>query len=325
MSTAEAPELAPAAESSSSLGAKLRESRIAAKLSVSEVASQLHFGEAIIQQLEDEQFEDFPAPTFVRGYLRAYAKLLGLPDAPLLKALEQHRLHSPELVADIAEPHQAKSTDTPVRMATYAIFGGLLLLLALWWHSEYGMSFFGYGAQTPAPTGNPPSTQIDSAAPQVLAPIPPMATVNFPPPSLETEPPTPSEAAILESPVPVAGIAIVPPPPPPVVEASPPSPQQVSLSLTFAHDSWVEVYDGDGNRIFLDLAREGTTLDLTGIAPVDVLLGYAQGVAIKYNGQDFDFQPFVHQGVARFQLGGAEEPPAIEGEPEASNNETISD
>ncbi len=299
-------------ETINSVGPKLREARIAAKLSVGEVASELHFGEQIIHQLEDEEFEKFPAPAFIRGYLRTYAKLLGLPAAPLLKALEQHHLHAPELISDIAKPHQAKSTDAPMRMATYGIFGGLLLLLALWWHNEYGISLFDYGPKTPVPITNnapiiAPTQPANVAAPPVAEVIPPP-----PPPSTplaETGQPVPDSTVVPENAATTVAPVIdtpQPEPPAPVAEANPPSPQPAKLSLTFAHDSWVEVYGGDGNRIYLDLAREGETLNLEGIAPLDVLLGYAQGARIKYNGQDFDFKTFVHQGVARFQLGGPE-------------------
>ncbi len=307
MSTEDLQESREVDDSIGSVGGRLREARIAAKLSVSEVSSQLRFGEQIIHQLEDEQFEHFAAPTFVRGYLRAYAKLLGLSEKPLLKALEQHHLHSPTLLSDIAEPPQAKSTDMPVRMATYGIFGGLLLLLALWWHSEYGINLFGSGPKTPALTASTTTAEVTPPDQKAVVPAAPAEeTISaLPTPSgmEKQEAPDAGDSGIT-APTTIPAPETLPAPVEPVVETPPPAPLQAQLSLSFKHDSWVEVYGGDGNRIYLDLAREGETLKLKGVAPLDVLLGYAQGVSIEYNGRDFNFKPFVHQGVARFQLGG---------------------
>jgi len=95
---------------------------------------------------------------------------------------------------------------------------------------------------------------------------------------------------------------------PPIAEdkvaADSATPVQDHLSMRFAHDSWVEVYDHEGARLYYSLVREGKTLTLTGIAPFRVLLGYAKDVAIEYNGLPFDHRSFIHpQGLARFSLG----------------------
>ena len=71
-------------DASAGPGARLRVAREARAMSVSEVAKQLHLDAKLIQALEEEDFAQIPAPTFVYGYLRSYARLLNLPESEII-------------------------------------------------------------------------------------------------------------------------------------------------------------------------------------------------------------------------------------------------
>lgn len=60
-------------------GLRLRTAREQAGLSREAVSVQLHIGEAMVAALEEDQYEDLPEPVFIRGYMRRYADLVGLP------------------------------------------------------------------------------------------------------------------------------------------------------------------------------------------------------------------------------------------------------
>ena len=79
-----------------------------------------------------------------------------------------------------------------------------------------------------------------------------------------------------------------------------------TVSIRFKHDSWLEAYDGDGNRLHYNLVRKGKTLELHGVEPMRVLIGYARDLSIQYNGRLFDYRPYVDSEIARFTLGGSE-------------------
>lgn len=72
------------AEAGEGPGATLQAAREARQLSVSEVADQLKLSSAVVTALEANDWDRLPAQVFVRGYIRAYARLMGLDDEELL-------------------------------------------------------------------------------------------------------------------------------------------------------------------------------------------------------------------------------------------------
>jgi len=60
-------------------GQKLRAAREKAGLSIDEVASLLFLHVDFIVHLETDQFDALPGPTFAKGYLKAYARLVNVP------------------------------------------------------------------------------------------------------------------------------------------------------------------------------------------------------------------------------------------------------
>lgn len=72
-----------------SVGAALREAREQLGLSVSDVANRIKFAPRQIEAMEADDFAQLPELTFVRGFIRSYARLLEMDAAPLLAALPQ--------------------------------------------------------------------------------------------------------------------------------------------------------------------------------------------------------------------------------------------
>ena len=66
-----------------SIGARLRAAREQRRLSAENVAKQLRLDVAVVNALENDDRERLPAPIFVQGYLRSYARLLGLSENEL--------------------------------------------------------------------------------------------------------------------------------------------------------------------------------------------------------------------------------------------------
>ncbi len=65
-------------------GSILRRAREAAGLSVDQIAGRLYLLCSIVKNLEADDYQRIRGDTFVRGYLRNYARLLGIPTEPLL-------------------------------------------------------------------------------------------------------------------------------------------------------------------------------------------------------------------------------------------------
>ena len=65
----------------------------------------------------------------------------------------------------------------------------------------------------------------------------------------------------------------------------------VRVALSFEEDSWTEVSDGNGNSLYYDLARAGTTVTLQGVPPLSFLLGNPGGVQLSINDQPWPIPP----------------------------------
>ena len=117
-------------------GEQLRSAREAAGTSVHEISTHMHLDSRIILALEADDYDQLPAPTFVRGYLRGYARLLDLDPEPIIRAFEQRDFAPPSLVADISVKSRVHGGDFPIRLATYIVIAALIVLVILWWRSQ---------------------------------------------------------------------------------------------------------------------------------------------------------------------------------------------
>ena len=92
------PELSdPIPEPMTSVGKILAERRGAWEMTVQEVASSLNLGVDTIEALESDDYCRLPGTTFVKGYIRSYAKLLKLD----VEDLMEHISLQPERITEI--------------------------------------------------------------------------------------------------------------------------------------------------------------------------------------------------------------------------------
>ena len=72
-----------------SCGELLAKTRLAKDLSTKDIAKELRISAAVIEMIERDDFEKIGASVFVKGYLRQYADILGLPVDQLLESYNQ--------------------------------------------------------------------------------------------------------------------------------------------------------------------------------------------------------------------------------------------
>ncbi|QKT02717.1 helix-turn-helix domain-containing protein [Ectothiorhodospiraceae bacterium 2226] len=295
-------------------GARLRAAREARGQTVQQAAQALRLEARVVQALEAEERAALPADMFIKGYLRAYARHLGLDPDTVVGEFPLD-LHDPALMPNITRP-QVRSSDAPVRLVTYAVVLGLVALLAIWWATQGSDRFAerlpvedAGGSVTvaagdavpdevagPEPLAEPPI--VEPAAP---APAPTAASERAAAPAPEPAPqvqsaPADALAARREA-APAANEAA-----PRVAAAAPKS----RLVLRFEADSWTEVTDASGERLAYNLVAAGRELSLEGEPPFTVFLGYSPGVAVTYDGARFDQSRYNRANdAARFRIGQA--------------------
>lgn len=249
-------------------GDRLRCARQQAGLAVADVARQLNLLEWQVNALEQDRYEKFPADLFVRGYLRNYARLLKLDVDPILNA---HRLLRPRAEqAARPEPRRPVTLDTTTRQRRYwGVGAAALVVLALWsWQQSRqqveltSLTADGAGIDV-APAGGIEAALNGGAEAALLDSV---QLVSAPAPSVAAEV-APAVDAVAPQPAEAAGEAT-----------------DDQLSLRFSADCWVEIKDRDNKLLVAGLKHADDELKIAGRGPFKVLLGYAPGVEMAYNG-----------------------------------------
>lgn len=255
-------------------GAGLRGAREAQGREVRDVARALRLDPAIIVALEADDFSSLPAPIFVKGYYNAYCKLLGIAADGVLAdyARAAGNLAPPPLVVsrgtgDGVESHGAASRI--VGIVVVVLLGAALVAVVL-----VPRLPFSDGAEPEAVGGGSP-VPVQMPLPRRLepAPVPEVVEESTDVPQADTVP------------------------------AADPIPGNVRMQFSYSGDSWTEVTDADGRRLFFGLARSGRTVEVEGRGPIVVFLGNAPGVSLRVDGAPFDIAPFIRDGnVARLTV-----------------------
>lgn len=121
-------------------GARLKAAREAMNYSQKEAAARLHLNPTILHILETEDFQKAPPATFMRGYLRSYAKLLNFNEDDINAALNQSGLETQTrtLVVPMLETKAMPVSDRHVQWVSTMIVLGLFVFIGAWW--EYHSS-----------------------------------------------------------------------------------------------------------------------------------------------------------------------------------------
>lgn len=309
----------PAAKSSAKgPGQVLRQARLDLRLAPEDVAQMLKLAPRQILALEEDDFASLPGPTYVRGYLRGYAQLLGLKPEPVVEAFNRLSASAPKVdLAKLAPEPQLRSDHHVVRFVSIGVVIVIFGLALAWWYGRSERPAPAPVALGPtAPAGEAPVLPTDSekGGDAASAPIPPPTLVPAP---METEQKTaPATVATTAAPVqrpPSASAPVVPAPSPSPVARDPapaqaPTPAtaggpRVKLVLVTTQDSWAEVRDGKQNKLLYETVAAGRTVVLEGAAPLSVFLGNVEGVGVEFNGKPYDTAPHRRGPIARFTLG----------------------
>ena len=126
-----------------SFGDKLRQTREALNLSLEDVAKAISLRPSILAKLENNEFvqKDVPS-TFLRGYVRSYAKFLRIPDAEWthLTFGEAHKNDLSKNTRATRSVNQYSSHSRWVGTLTTIILLAAVGMTGLWWWQNYQKS-----------------------------------------------------------------------------------------------------------------------------------------------------------------------------------------
>lgn len=273
-------------------GERLRLARRENDISVDDIAKELHLDIPKVRALERNEFDVLGAPVFAKGHLRKYAELVGVPtDDVMSDYYQMNRSAGAPPVVGPKRKHAREIALGPWIGSGVAII--VVAAVAYWWFQREPAApvttiepatLAPFTSREEAPTTATGDESEDAArevtpAAEIVADE--IAAEPIEEPAIEDEAPT-----IIE--------------PAPVVVSSGP---QVQMELSFSGDCWTEVSDGSGQRLFYDLGQSGRVINLSGGAPLRVILGDSANVSIKVNGLDYPIPASARSGrLARLNI-----------------------
>ena len=278
-------------------GSRLKAERERRGMSSQKAADELHLDGWIIDALEAEDYPRIGPSVYVKGHLKRYAALLGLPVAEIMDGYESRA----RTQAPAAQPSNVRlgtgaqpAGIFPWPLIASAAVLALLVLGVFWWKPWHQREPGRPAALSSAPAGAPSSGASPSAA---LSSAPAGAPSSG----------APSAGSSGASPALFTSAAAAPPA---ARAASPEQPDATAgagrarLRLSFSADSWVTVRDAEGRRVFAGQGRANSVKTVAGAAPMRVYLGFASGVQLEINNRAVAIGPqFLAGDVARFEAG----------------------
>ncbi|WP_179958184.1 helix-turn-helix domain-containing protein [Chitinimonas arctica] len=305
-------------------GAVLAAQRQQLGLSLLDVSAKLKLSKRQIEALESDRYGELPGNTFVRGFVRNYARLLELDPQPLIAYLDAH------LPREAAQSALPRLRDEPLPVLrpsgsagrspfVIAILGAMALVLVGaggYWLYEKSRRFEPELTLAPAnsavvlPAGGAAGDAPAQVAPQAAAlppgdqPVPAAVTaavpVQTPPPNLPGNPP-PAVASPVAVPAPVAPSTATAP----VVVAPaavPPTPASADIRVVAQRDSWVQIVDANGRRLVNELLPAGQSRSVAGTPPYRIRIGNGRHTELFYKGKPTDLAPYTKVDVANLEL-----------------------
>lgn len=280
-------------------------------ISPREMADRLHWMPSYITVIEENRFEVLRGPAFVRGYLRAYAKMLGMPEQPLIAGydamLPTHASKPPSV-----EP--SAPLISPQRRAYSNVLAGLasavLLIAGFWWWQSDAESVPdpqpAARSQPIAAVTAPQDIESDEVLAEEEFTLPAATETETPALTLADEPPLVAEAVAGEPVADAPDTADLDVVDPLVVQSAAPATGIAStegiLQFSFSGDCWLEVRNGNNELIYADLRRDGDSLGLDGLPPFTILLGDSRFVTLRYRDEPYTIVTRPGRLIARFTV-----------------------
>jgi cytoskeleton protein RodZ len=313
MADSEQPAVAATAPVFTNVGQTLREARVAKDLTVDQIATELRIEARQLAALEDNRFEQIGPVVFIKGYIRQYAQRLGL-DPRVLMDIYGRQTNIEEVQVRPSKPIKLRDE----RQITVWIVAVLVLLLiavglGVWWLNGGGFEFgsAARGVQSPAARAEPaPAVAREPAAAESAAgePAPAANEAASPQSAVDT---TPVPALAQAAPAPAATPPSAAARTAPAVTVSGGNPRgatPISLDLTFDSESWAEITDARGQRLFFELGTTGRHAVMRGEPPVSVTFGNGDAVRLIVDGERYTIPTQGRQGkLVRFTIASDEE------------------
>ena len=277
----------------------------------------------VLASIEKGNTSHIPS-VYLKGYIRNYARHLGVPTESVEHHIPQAKGSEPGVQSVFKESLPRNSSERWIKASSYVLASAVVI--ALVWQFTNEAVRFSQGDPLLRPAQNESDDQkpladagttVGKTSEESNSPSgethlrASIASMN-----LRSESPT------VGRPVSASGAwAAIKDPEVSVSTEAALEPGMLSLSIVTSADSWVEIVDGSGAKIEMDLLRAGSRRNYSGTGPFKMLLGRASSVEVFQNGERIDLGPYTRGNVARLTLSKTEVVSPEVAAPEPKGNE----
>lgn len=275
-----------------------------------QVASRIHLRLTLIAAIESDTYDKHTSHTFIRGYLRTYAKLVGIPEETILAAYDKLGLTPPDNIdmQSFSRRSRQQANDSRLKVVTWLVILVLIALSVAWWWQSTARRSAGdeaLAATEMGATSNTPSATVPPAvdvADPVVAPATSAAAATSADPvasAAVTTLPVDASSAVATTAVATSAATATQP----AADTAASEPAKVpQLKMSFTADCWLDVKDAKGKTLFSGLKKANDELVLEGPEPLKFIIGAPMAVNIEYQGKSIDMSRYNNGRTARLSL-----------------------
>ncbi|SHF99162.1 cytoskeleton protein RodZ [Vibrio gazogenes] len=309
-------------------GTLLKQKRESLGLTQKQIADKLRLRLTIIQSLEENNFDIDKVSTFTRGYVRSYAKLVGIDEPEILTAYEHYcGVTAPDLLmTSFSRKTTREQHNSRINLITVGIVAIVIGISSVWWYQNQKQDTLipaqtqtsSQQDQVAGSSGDKKTDGFTTVRDLTQSPQESSKTENAALPAEEPEANVADDTAVAEpesaqpsqdeqeavtdetdtaSAEPVASDSATPPADEPQSSVA-----LTALTMNFANDCWVRITDTNGKTLVIGLKKANQSVQLQGEAPFKVILGAPESVSMTFAGEPVDLSGYTSGKVARFSL-----------------------
>lgn len=292
-------------------GTILKQKREALGLTQKQIADRLRLRVALIQKIEANEFDGELVATFTRGYLRSYAKAVGVDEKEVLGAIDHHgeAQHSEQAMQSFSKKTNKEKHDSRIMKLTWGIFAVIIGISSIWWLQNQQKDTLSEIADTSEPSAEVAEsaviedTNFESVSDAETTPVKTLdvsAVLESSTPATEQNVTDTIDASATEENLSTASEEVESEVAP--VEKKTAEIGLTNLTMSFEGDCWIQVKDANGKTITTGIKKPGERVDVNGTAPFKIILGAPEKVSMTFASEPVDLSGYTSGKVARFTL-----------------------
>ena len=269
-------------------GDLLRQVRERRQISLERAAEASRIRPRVLEAIEAGETADIPT-VYLRGYVRNYARFLGVDPAEIEQRMDALEGTEPEVRTVFPDQAPRRGSERWLKFSSYVAASALIATLT-WQFTHEAVKWSQRDAVPGAPTASAPADSTDAAGARNRHLNASIASVEVLSQRAELSGGTAADeawAAIDDSRTDAAAS------------------DGRLLEITTSADTWVEIFGRDDRQIEMDLVRAGTHREYRDDGPFRIMVGRAAAVLVALDGESIDLAPHTRDGVARLTLPAA--------------------